>query len=199
MSILVAAPTAESKDYSLVAYLDAYHALDYPSKNLFMVDTTPSLSYTHRLREFGVEHAYIGWEKTEFDESHLIHNVDRAWAVIIQYAYATGHEWILSIETDIIVPPHTATRLLSVATSLDAWVVSHSYPQRGCDDNFLMTALGCTLFRRNIFPPNCQLEDIEANHFMESSLFNVPRQMGCVVVSIDNLLSIKHLDSEDRR
>jgi hypothetical protein len=127
-TVLVACPTWQGKLYCLQAYLNAYKAFTYPSKELLFVDNTPNgLDYKRILSE----HAPC---LRSTPMQHVQDAVELAWVKILEYAHENGIDWILSIEQDVICPPNTIDIMIEHATVKQPFVM-HSYPCRGPGPN----------------------------------------------------------------
>ena len=127
------------KDYALAGYLAAYRAFTYPHRDLLLVDNTrDTLAYARNLRALGVETEHVQQMPDFWDTMEL------CWRVIVEHAHARGHEYIASIEADVICPPDTLEVLL--AHMDHHGLVAHGVPDSD-PYHFPCWSLGCVLVR----------------------------------------------------
>lgn len=131
MSVLIACSTTAAKDYAFERWLDAVRATGCEA---LMVDAT-SKKHATMLRKHGVKVASIPPRTTSFKE-----NFNLGWKKIVELA--DGHTHILSVESDIIVPPNIVDVMLENYTDCD--FLRHAYPWRPAKGDPCY-GMGCTL------------------------------------------------------
>ena len=180
MTILVAAPTYEGKDYARANYLACYEAFTYPDKRLFLVDNTPgTLAYARKLRGLGVECEHVEPLPDFWDTMEL------CWRAIVCRAHELDCEYIASIEADVLCPPQTLEVLLEHVDHHG--LVSHGVPE--CDAfHFPSWCLGCVLTRTD------RLYDSRFLWTGSIEMFMYTGNDGTMPL-LKNLLDIQHLHS----
>lgn len=103
-------------------YLSALHAIDYPYKEyLFLLNNNEDASGT-KLQDFMEEHAGLlyerydeeapGHQRGEYNANHYSHLAAVRNAFIDLFLQNMTCDYLLSIDSDIIVPPNIVTQLL---------------------------------------------------------------------------------------
>jgi hypothetical protein len=184
--VLVACPTHAPKAYALPKWAEAYHAFSYANKDSFLVDNTPNtLDYTRYVRLEGLNCAYQAPMATWWD------TFDLCWLKIIERADEVGAQYILSLEQDIIAPPHTIEVML-MASGPDSAVVTHRYRPRGhYTENSWYETLGCTLIPTYLLYPR----RFALYTRFEVALFNLLREEGWPLVRLQDHLELIHMDA----
>lgn len=122
--ILVACPTYVGKDYCKERYLACYEALDWPAKELMMVDTTH----------------YPG-----SDNDKIASGMEQ----IRKHFLAGNYTRWFNIEADVLVPPETVKEMLKFDPDKNMDWISHNYPNRVTGEPG-MSGFGCSMFSRRI-------------------------------------------------
>ncbi|MFA5132761.1 MAG: hypothetical protein WC444_05570 [Candidatus Paceibacterota bacterium] len=109
--ILLAFPTSKEKDYVLKEFLENLKHLDYPF-HIFAVDTTlgdHENKYTNHLRSLGVETVKFEWDPSAV---HTTYMLSQARDLIRQKAVDEGYDYLMSVDSDMIIPHNTITDLI---------------------------------------------------------------------------------------
>jgi hypothetical protein len=193
MSVLVACPVAEKKDYVLLDYLHAYKNFQTVEDiDLFMVDTTnkdDEERYADKVRGLGVRCVHL---KPPFQGWCLIYTVSAAWEVILAEAWRRNVDWVFSIEVDVICPPETIEVFLALADKFGASLISHAYDYP--DKSHGLNGLGCTMLDPHLFEPGEKLW-AQSGHIFEEYMFEKTLRSGHSVLCTSGYLDIKHLHS----
>jgi len=190
-SVLVAAPTYAGKGYALDAYLAAYSALDYPSKELLLIDTTVgSESYFMRLDFLGVKVGRLE-PHDHFGTTHFC-----ALRSIYNYAVERGFGFILSLEQDVIVPPKALRKMMRKMLADDLCVLIHTYPPRESSGwEGAMAEMGCTLMRTHDM--GMALDYVESQYPVGLNFSQVLEQVADKSAIVRDLFKAQHLDGPD--
>ncbi|HEY9704670.1 MAG TPA: glycosyltransferase [Allocoleopsis sp.] len=105
--VLVFSPTYEGKDYIFDKFWNAIQSINYPNWEFIMIDNTDGLHYTHKLRQRGVPVVHV--ERGENSRQAL----SNAQNYAREKAISEGFDYILSVESDLIVTPDVITRLVN--------------------------------------------------------------------------------------
>lgn len=138
--ILVSCPTYDGKEYSIERWVAAVNALDWPSKEILLVDNSETPGFFERWchRVPMLRFTIHGTPE---------HKIAASMERIRKYFLAGNFRWWFNVEADVIVPPDMIRLLLGWGEQFD-WL-SHNYPNR-CDQSKPMSGFGCSLFSRNI-------------------------------------------------
>lgn len=183
--VLVACPTYSGKAYCLREYLDAFTALVWPDRHLFLVDNTrDNGEYAAEVLTLGVEIEHIhpaATFQTTFRE---------AWNRILDRAIELKADWIWSLEQDVICEPLTLDALLNVANYTKAPYVSHTYPF-----HFGMPAyyarMGCTLMSVPFVQVAAASWNGQAKYVEEAIAMATAK---CSHVVLHQFCQVRHLD-----
>ena len=104
--ILVFSPTYEGKEYIFDAFYKGIKSIDYPNWEFLMIDNTEGMSYTHKLRQRGINTVHVPRCGNSRQALCNAQNYAR------KYAIENDFDYILSIESDIICTPDVIQRLL---------------------------------------------------------------------------------------
>lgn len=102
-SVLIFTPIYDKKDYALPAFLEKAKAINYPNKKHILIDNSPTMDYYHRLKAelepqgFYVYHVDRGNNTREA--------LTRSQVFARRMALDEGFDYLMSIESDIMVPP----------------------------------------------------------------------------------------------
>lgn len=143
--VLVGAPTYIGMDYALDRYIAAYDAFVWPERGLMLVDNTKD----------GGEYARSITDKVQAGDPrrHMRHiepsptweeTFKRSWDNLVTHAHFNGYKWILSLETDVIIPALGLDALLNIAGFCNSPFVTHLYPYHH-GRPVMYEGLGCVL------------------------------------------------------
>jgi hypothetical protein len=187
--VLVACPTYIGKAYALEAYIKAYNQFTFAHRGLFMVDNTgTTFRYYEHLKALGVPCDHVpplkNWQET----------FAMCWKRILLHAKENKFKWIASIEQDNICPPLTLDILLNIAGYTKALHVAHSYPwHKFQSGKGVLIGLGCNLISVELLDA-IFAQDKWITDSMESELYAYPEFNHIVMVEIDHLIDVQHLD-----
>lgn len=106
--VLVFTPTYEGKDYIFKEFYNALVSIDYPNYDFMIIDNSKDMSYVNKLRREGYQHIH-----------HVPRGENSRQALCNAQNYAReralreGYDYVLSIESDLIVTPDVINRLMS--------------------------------------------------------------------------------------
>jgi len=106
--VLVAAPTYRGKDYIFHQWYKIITNLSYKNYDWLVVDNSKGTSYQSKLRRQGYK-KIIHLPRDTTSRRSIAHSTE----YIRQYALDNGYDYIMMIETDIIVPVDIIQRLLN--------------------------------------------------------------------------------------
>jgi len=137
--ILIACPNHEVKEYAFQRWIDAAHALDYPNKEILVVDNSPSLDFMNRWkRKVPMIHLDPG---SKGPNQRIAMSME-----FIRHTFLKGdYAYWFNLESDVIVPPDALNVLLKYG---DADWVSSYYPARGGTE--FQNGFGCSLFSKKL-------------------------------------------------
>jgi hypothetical protein len=155
---------------------------------VFLVDNTPdNLDYMREIRFLGLNCSYQAPLERWWD------TFDLCWEKILDFAHNHDCTHILSLEQDIIAPPHTIEIML-LASGAEKAVVTGRYRPRSdtsdaIDTNTWYETLGCCLF---------PTEFLYAQRYtlakrLEVELFTRVRSTGKKLVRLQDELPLIHL------
>lgn len=105
--ILIAAPTYSGKDYVLDEYVNHIRNIDYPNFQFILVDNSIGTSYLKKLRKKGINAFH----------THRGYNSRSALAIsynfIRDYFLKGDFDYLLIVESDLLVPPDIIWKLLN--------------------------------------------------------------------------------------
>jgi len=190
-SVLVATPTYAGKAYALDAYLDAFRALDYPSKELLLIDTTVgSESYFMRLDRLGVKVGRME-PHDHFGTTHYC-----ALRGIYKYAVERGFGFVLSLEQDVIIPPKALKRMMKRLLADNLCVLTHEYPARPTTGRVgAMAEMGCTLMHTHDM--GLALDYVESQYPLGLNFAEVLLDVAERSAIVGDLFEAQHLDGPD--
>ena len=190
-SVLVAAPTYSGKAYALDAYVAAFAALDYPSKELLLIDTTVGdESYFMRLDRLGVNVGRME-PHDHFGTTHYC-----ALRGIYKYAVDRGFGFVLSLEQDVILPPKALKRMMKRMLADNLCVLVHEYPPRESSGWVgPMAEMGCTLMRTHDM--GLALDYVESQYPTGLNFAEVLMTAAHRSAVVGDLFEAQHLDGPD--
>lgn len=106
--ILVAAPTFDKMKYCETQFLNAIKNIDYPNYDILIIDNTKDKDYFNELNKITglkVLHDNIKEEKP-------ILRVISSRNMILQYALDNNYDYVLMLDSDVIVPKNILKELL---------------------------------------------------------------------------------------
>lgn len=169
--ILVGCPTYVGKDYCREKYLAAYEALDWPAKDLYMVDTT----YYE-----GTPNQKIAWGLEQLRQHFLMGSWDRLFLV----------------EADVIIPPNALMELFKYDPEKKIDWLSHVYPHRNrsAPAHNWMSGFGCSLFSRKLLE-KYDFHDAPAHTTTDGWFWanKIMPDMSMTSLEIWRILDIQHL------
>lgn len=181
--ILVGCATYDGKEYCFEEYLKAYEAIDYPMKEMMMVDTSEKPDFFMRWRD------QLNLKRIEINEEPN-RRIALGMEAVRKYFLQSDCDRWLNLEADVIVPPDILKVLLSFG-KVD-WT-SHCYPLRAKepDSHQINTAgFGCVLFSRKLIEQH-GFSDAPAETTTDGWYWRKVEGR-CSAVDIWGLLDIKH-------
>jgi len=186
--IMVACPTYEGKEYCFEEYLRAYEALDWPAKELFMVDTSETPEFFDRWQ------GRLRWARIDGRGKGPNGKIAAGMEFIRNWFLRSDCDRWFNLEADVIVPPETLKLLMSLDRGMKMDWISHDYPVRGDHQipNEWMSGFGCTLFSRKIIEEN-SFEDAPEETTTDGWYWNSKIKMNSYkTIEAWWLLDIKH-------
>lgn len=158
--VLVFAPTSIEKEYCLEEYLGAYHAQTYENKELLLIDNSCGPYHYKDLSRRSDTGTVLRCER----RGTLFDTIDECWRMALDYAKAHKIRYIMSIESDVLVPEDMIHYSLDTMYEKNVSIVSHAVPSRigGSDQGF---ALACTLLDSEVMFGEDKWGDSSGAHF----------------------------------
>lgn len=104
--VLVAAPTWNGHKYIIKEYLRKIKRLSYPNYDVLLADNSKGDSFLKFLLKTGIKVIKIPWDENPFVRICNSRNF------IINYFLQHDYEYLLSVDTDTIIPKNTIEKLL---------------------------------------------------------------------------------------
>lgn len=181
--VLVACPTYDGKEYCFEEYLRAYESLDWPAKELLVVDTSDKEGFYQRWKDKArMKRIDVAGEE---ENRKIALGMER----IREYFLQSDCERWLNIEADIIVPPETIEVLLSIDLGRGLNWVSHTYPPRS-GTGVPTSGFGIGLFSKRMIREH-GFNDAPAVNTTDGWYWNKV-QRSHRVIEIWNILDVKH-------
>lgn len=147
--VLMACPSWVGCLYALPQWAAAYHSQTYENRGALQVDNSDgpvqggNLHYTHLIRAQGIPAV---WQHTRFP--YIWDTFEIAWTeYILPYAHDNDYDYILSVESDVVLPPDGMEKMVECALQEEKRYVTQRYHPRGQEGpNFWWDTLGCSLF-----------------------------------------------------
>jgi hypothetical protein len=98
MSILVAAPTSDKKDYCLDVYTRQILSFTHPNYDIFIVDNSEDPNHIDRFWDLGLDA-----ERVE-PKGSPVEFITESQNIIREKVLMDGYEWLFMLETDVFVP-----------------------------------------------------------------------------------------------
>lgn len=188
--ILIACPTYEGKEYCFDKWIAAVKALDYPNKELLVVDNSPTLDFYNRWKN-----------KVPMVHLELDLTPNRRIAASMEYIrqqfLKSDAKYWFNVESDIMLPSQSLQFLLGLG-EFD-WY-EHHYPYRETPDGpHLLNGFGCTMFSKKVMQ-DCGFTDAPEDSTTDGWFWNkVVAQHdnfnSYKVIECWNALDIKHLNN----
>ncbi len=138
--VLIACPTHELKEYAMQEWIDCVEAIEYPNKDILLVDNSPNENFYNRWKD-KVPMVYL----PDLDQSEVASARINASMMEIRRRFLDNNlAWWFNLEIDVIPPPEILTLLLKYPSD---WT-SHDYEVRGGGGR--MTGIGCSLLSRSL-------------------------------------------------
>lgn len=172
------------------AWLDAYDALDWPSKDMLLVDNSETAEFFQR------------WQyranivRLELQHEHPNRRIGLSMEFIRQQLLAGYYDHWFCVEADVIVPPETLKEMLKYNPDGRIDWLSHNYPARGKGYESPMSGFGCSLFSRRLVAEN-DFADCPSDTSTDGWWWhNKIRPQGRRYVSLElwGLLDVRHID-----
>ena len=115
MSILVAAPTSDKKDYCISLYARQVQSFTYHNYDNYLIDTSEDKQHVQRLWKLGLnaERLEPYGNPTEY--------ITRSQNLIREKVLMDGYEWLFLLETDVFVPLNILEYLMSFENPVHAF------------------------------------------------------------------------------
>jgi hypothetical protein len=190
--VLVFAPTSIEKEYCLEEYLGAYHSQTYENKELLLIDNSCGPYHYKDLSHREDTGTVMRCERRET----LFDTIDECWLMALGYANQKNIRYIMSIESDILVPEDTIKYSMDIMQSEETSIVSHLVPARDGKSK-MGYVLGCTLIDTNVTKGKDQWGDSDGAHF-ESRIYLRADHNGSGTYQTKELTPyIQHIDYPD--
>jgi hypothetical protein len=122
--ILIACPTSETKDYCFFDWISNVKNIDYPKDRMeiLVVDNSSTNSYKKYLETWGIKVHHV---KPHFEEANpknkkkvirnkpMVQTVCESENIIRKYAYENNFDYILMLESDIMIGQQTLRTLVA--------------------------------------------------------------------------------------
>ncbi len=105
--VLIAAPTADKKNYCLQEWYNNVLNFKHPNIEIFLSDNSKTIKNTNYLRSLGIN---ADWVKPT--GKGIIHTMAQSHNQCREYAIAHNFEWWLHLETDVFPPDDIIERLM---------------------------------------------------------------------------------------
>ena len=107
-NILIATPTYEGMEYCFQEFLDHLKNIDYEDFEILIMDNSRTKKFFRKIRKIpGIKVIYDG-TKEEKNMDRLISSRNK----IIEYAIEKGYDYLLMMDSDVLVPPNIIKKLL---------------------------------------------------------------------------------------
>lgn len=180
--ILIACTTFDGKKYCFDEWYEAYKKLEYPNKELLMVDNSDGVDYVNFLRERGINAIHLDIEGTNNWKITTTNEYIRKYFIAGDYS-----RWF-NLESDVLVPPETLNLLLKH----DADWVGCCYRDR--EGAHSVSEWGCSLFSRRIMEETSFVgatpEDTVDGYWWREQ---VEPRAKYTIINLYDFLPIKHL------
>lgn len=108
MRVLVGCPTYEGKRYCLRKYIAGLKALTYPSKDILLIDNSPTSQFSQEIAQLEIPVIRAGCElRTPRDRIIHCRNILRKKVI------EEGYDYFLSLEADVVPPSDVIEKLLA--------------------------------------------------------------------------------------
>lgn len=181
--VLIACPTHECKEYAMQAWIDAVDAIEYPNKDVLLVDNSPTDEFYKRWKD-KVPMVHLSAQ----DQSEVASaRINASMTEIRKRFLNNSIAWWFNLEIDVIPPPEILNVLLEFPSD---WT-SHDYEVRGGGGR--MTGIGCSLLSRSI----AEAANFASNtHGPDHELWT-QTQNTHKTLTLTNWLPVKHIGSGD--
>jgi len=181
--VLIACPTHECKEYAMQAWIDAVEAIEYPNKDVLLVDNSPTTDFYERWKD-KVPMVHLPNQ----DQSEVASARINASMMEIRRRFLENHiTWWFNLEIDVIPPP----QILNVLMKYPSDWTSHDYEVRGGGGR--MTGIGCSLLSRSIVEAANWASNV---HGPDAELWT-QTQNTHKTLTLTNWLDVKHIDKDD--
>ncbi len=107
--VLIFTPIYEGKDYCLEDFLQKAKAIDYPNARHLFIDNSANLHYYYKLISMGLDVVHVDRGNNSREA------IARACNYARKIAIDEGYDYLLSLESDVMVPPNIVQLLLEGA------------------------------------------------------------------------------------
>lgn len=182
--ILVACPTHESKEYCFDLWIRAVDALEAEHDTL-VVDNSPSPVFAAKwYARVPIVHLDLGDEPKH-------RRIALSMEYIREYFTRGPYAVWLNIESDVIVPPQTASFMLGRFEGVD-WL-NLPYPYRNKRD--IETGFGCSMFSRRLMEAE-SFADAPPDYSTDAWFWDKCRPKWSINWVRDSAIKIQHLSNE---
>jgi len=117
--VLIAAPTADVKDYCFEAWLQNVINLAYPKKRLglFLADNSEKNHYSRKIRAMGLD---VEWVRPKIGRSSIVQRMAVSHNRCLDYAISNKFDYLLHLETDVFPPATAVIDLICMRRSVAA-------------------------------------------------------------------------------
>lgn len=109
LKILVATPTYDGMEYCFKEFLECIKAIDYENFDILVVDNSRTKKFFRKIKN-------ISKIKVIYDETNENENMRRLISSrnkILDYAIKKDYDYVLMVDSDVLVPPNILNKLLS--------------------------------------------------------------------------------------
>lgn len=137
--ILIGCPIHSTKEYSFDRWIDCINKIDYPNKEVLVVDNSEGLDFFLKWK------ARVPMVHIDVDQISYQKRTEAGYEYLRQYFVNGDFVYWLNVDSDVLVPPETLRELLKYDAD---WVCNYVIDRQG--RNHLLGSDECSLFNKKI-------------------------------------------------